>query len=251
MEDILAEIFYENEFEIVKDAGEFKFLQKNNQEYFFTASYKEDDLEGFFTSDKTDKMINTQGELNGKNEDINKNTSLIIYVKTNDLEEFFRNNKRIIYKIEEDEYYFRKYVIAYTEGSIKKIKNSKAVVQIIKEVLLDSERMDQFEKIYYEDEEFFFVIQLYVKLSFLIYEIADKPYISIQKRMKDNIVNRGLLNKYQLIHSWIDKNLSILNNEEEKQYLEQLKNSFLNTEKDEEILLNFFDELEEKTNEDS
>lgn len=48
MQDILAEIFYENEFEIVKEADEFKFLQRKNQEYFFTASYKENELEGFF-----------------------------------------------------------------------------------------------------------------------------------------------------------------------------------------------------------
>src|SRR5699024_8160059 len=202
----------------------------------------------FFTSDKTNKIINTQGEINGKNEDINKNTSLVIYVKTNDLEEFFLKYKRIIYKIEEDEFYFRKYVIAYTEDSIKKIKKSKVVGHRIKEILLDSERMYQFEKIYYEDEEFYLVIQLYVKLSFLIYEIEDKPYISIRKNIMNNIVNQGLSNKYQLISSWIDKDLSILNDEEE--YLKQLKDSFLNTEKDEEILLNFFDRLEEKTNED-
>lgn len=250
MKKILEDIFHENEFELIEEKKEFTFFQKENQEYFFTASYKEEELENFFTSDKTDNMINMQGELNETNEDINKNTSLVIYVKTNNLEEFFNRNKGIIYKIEEDEYYFRKYVIVYTENSIKGIKSSRVIGNKIKEILLESGRMDKFEDTYYEDEEFFLVMQLYIKLSFLIYEIEDKKFISISQKIKKKIAEENLSDQYQSIIEWLDQGSFTLNDKAEKQYFESLNASFLNTEKDEGNLLDFFDQLEGTRNED-
>lgn len=250
MKKILKDIFRENKFESIKETNEFTFFQKENQEYFFTANYKENELESFFVSAKTDNMINIQSELNETHEDINKNTSLIIYVKTNSLEEFFAKNKAIIYKIEEDEYYFRKYVIVYTENSIKEIKSSEFIGDKIKEVLLEAGRIDKFEETYYKDEEFYLVMQLYIKLSFLIYEIEDKPFIPITQKIMKKITEENLYNQYQSIMAWLNQESLNLNDEAEKQYFENLNASFLNIEKDDGNLLNFFDRLEGKGNED-
>lgn len=252
MEEILINIYQENEFEVIMKKDEYTFLQKKNQSYFFIAKYEEKELEDFFTSNKTDKMINELTKFSETNEDVSKNTSLIIYVKTDDLDVFFENNKKIIYKIEEDEYYFRKYVIVYTDESIKEIKNSKNINESILNIVLEPGRMDKFEEKYYEDEEYFFVMQLYIKLSFLIYEKRDEPFKSIQKRISEDLAKKKLLNQYHITYEWLSKKNIILdeaeqgdNDEGEKDFLKKLEESFFNTEKDEEILLNFFDGLEE------
>ena len=250
MKKILKDIFHKNGFELMREKNEFTFFRKENQEYFFIASYKEEELENFFVSDKTDNMINIQDELNETNEDINKNTSLVIYVKTNNFQEFFDKNRGIIYKIEEDEYYFRKYVIVYTENSIKEIKSSEFIGNKIKEVLLEAGRMDKFEETYYKDEEFYLVMQLYIKLSFLIYEIEDKPFIPITQKIMKKITEENLSDQYQSIMAWLYQENFILNDKAEKQYFESLNASFLNIEKDEGNLLDFFERLEEKRNED-
>lgn len=250
MKKILKDIFYDNKFELIKEEYEFTFFQKKNQEYFFIANYKEEELEGFFTNNKTNNIINIQENLNKSNEDINKNTSLVIYVKTNNLEEFFNKNKAFIYKIEEDEYYFRKYVIIYTENSIKEIKSSKFTSNKIKEILLKVGRMDTFEDIYYKDEEFYLVIQLYIKMSFLIYEIENKPFISLPKKIIEEITKEDLSYQYKSIMNWLNQESLILDDKTECQYFESLRASFFNIERDERNLLNFFDQLEETRSED-
>src|SRR5690625_654140 len=106
MRRILTNIFHHSGFNTTIRTDEIMFAKKEKQEYFFVTSYTEDELEDFFTGEKTDHIISMQDELYEENEDIKKNTSLIIYVKTNNLEEFINRNKKIIYKIEEDEYYF-------------------------------------------------------------------------------------------------------------------------------------------------
>lgn len=253
MKEILNKIFHEKNFDKTIRTDEITFFQKVNQEYFFTVSYNEDELWTFFTSEKTDDIISIQNELYEKNEDIKKNTSLIIYVKTNDFGSFFEKNKKMIYRIEEDEYYFRKFVVVYTDNSIKNITSHKIISNKLREILLESDRMEVFEEEYYMDEEFFLTMQLYVKLSFLTYQIKDKPFVSIKQRIIDEIAVGNLTNQYELIRDWLDdESLKSTDkeNEEEKDYFNELERSFLTWEKDEKPLLDFLNRLEEKEVED-
>ena len=249
MKGILNKVFCENHFDVINKTDKIVFYQKENQEYFFTVSYNEDELSDFFTSENANNIISIQNELYEKNEDIKKNTSLIIYVKTNDFDDFFEKNKKIIYRIEEDEYYFRKFVVVYTDNSIKNIKEHGTISDKLRVILLESGRMELFEKEYYKDEEFFLTMQLYVKLSFLTYHIKDKPFVPIKQKKKDELTAINLINQYELINDWLeDESLKLTNEdtEERKKYFNELEKSFLTWEKDEEVLLNFFNRLEEK-----
>ena len=95
-------------------------LFKKGYEFFIFEHFEIDELKVFFKSEKLDHLISEFQKLD--DDKVKKNTSLFVLIKVDNVQEAHKEYLNKIMAIEEDEYYFRKYVIFYTENGLSKIK---------------------------------------------------------------------------------------------------------------------------------
>lgn len=241
MEVILQKLFLENNFKKYEISHNLLLYEAKNQDYFFVSSFEEKEINDFFNSEKTNNIIRKQNELYEIKESIKKNSTLVILVKINDLEDFLIGNRNEIYKIEEDAYHFRKLIIAYTDKSIKEIKESEIINEKIYSILKNSDRMKEFEKDLYKDEEYYLIIQLFVKLSFLKLEMKEEGFTPIRTKINTDLETKGLYEDYVGIKTWISEHYH--ENWDEEKYFRNLEESFYDLEKDDETLLELINGL--------
>ena len=170
-----------------------------------------------------------------------KNTSLIICVEVENIEEFNKMFKNSIFAIEEDEYYFRKYVILYSKNGIENLKINENIESQIHSILLSPSRMDEFQKEYFKDEEFFVAMQLMVKLPFLVLKTELEEFESLQDRIYEYIKGEKLDNFFKGMKNFDDNCIK----KEVDEYFEELELSFLSEKINGEVLNEFLDNFDE------
>lgn len=157
----------------------------NDHEFFLAQEYTIEEFEDFFNSNKANDLILRFKDVEDK---VKKNTSLLLCVKVDDLREAYNNYHNAIIRIEEDEYYFRKYVILYTdEGSesLDSIYKEQGIINyILSENSKGESRFEKFEKNMFFSDSYFIAIELAIKLPFLNIPRADEQYESIEGRIK-------------------------------------------------------------------
>ncbi len=239
---LLKKIYEENEYRVEELKEDILFSEKDGQEYFLTARYDENEITNFFECDKTVNVIKAFEDLKIEKNDIKKNTSLLVCIEVNNIEEFNKKYRNLIFTIEEDEYFFRKYVILYSNDSIKNIKSDGSVDDQIHEILLSDKRMEGFQENYFTDEEFFIAMQLIVKVPFLVFKSKTDKFKALMEKINDNITENKLTTINKSIQTFEE---SCIENDLDE-YFEELESAFLSEESDEEILtsfLNHFDEV--------
>lgn len=127
--------------------------------------YAVEDLANFTNSQKTKKVMQIFEETK-KNEDIFKNTSLIMPLKLDSFSDY-KPLQNIVLNVEENPYAFRKYVLVYTSKGIQELMHvTKNLNKHLETILMDAGNFDSFEQDKASDE-FLTVQQLYVKLPFM------------------------------------------------------------------------------------
>lgn len=184
MNDILRKTFDDHGFDTRELPGNILLSAIDNQEYYLIVQYSEEELIEFFELKKTNEIIKQFEELQSEIDDIKKNTTLFIYVETNNIEEFHKDFRNNIFKIEEDEYFFRKHVIIFSKESIKNINEKHEISKEIHRILLKDDGIDKFEKEYCKDEEFYLAVQLMAKIPFLVFKHSYEDYESLQEKVK-------------------------------------------------------------------
>lgn len=238
MLDLLKKIFNENDFQYdEKNTDDVLFFYKNEKEYYLTSKYTENEFNNFFESKKTRKVIKLFNDLKREYDDIKKNTSLIVVIEVDDIDSFYKKNRNQIFNIEEDEYFFRKYVIMYTSKGIDGIKKENDIILKINQILMDNERMEKFQKNLYSEEEFFIAMQLLVKIPFLKLNKISKKFISIEQKIHDSLKESKLKEDADLILKIIGKENELNLN------FEQIRQSIIMEENVEELdeLLKLFE----------
>lgn len=241
MISLLKKIYEQNEFVINEGNDKLLFSEKENQEYYITLEYDLTEIENFFECKKTNNLISFYQNIKKKSADIEKNTSLIVCIKVDNIEDAHKKNKNIIYKIEEDEYFFRKYIILYTENSIKNIDISENIIEQLELIIKKDNMIENYQKDPYKSEEFFLAIQLYVKCPFLVFKVDTNPFMSLQEQIKKMILKDDLNNEYSKILSFEDNFIESKQNE----YFEKLTDVFLSENIENQLLNDFFDHFEE------
>ncbi|TDQ79083.1 ABC-three component system middle component 1 [Sphingobacterium yanglingense] len=99
--------------------------------------------------------------------DIEKNTSLIIFVEFESYREDCPKYKNRLLQIEENEYFYRKYVIPYTPIALSNFTAEDNFVNSIEQTISNEKNFDAFNSDMFENEPYFFAMQLYIKLPFL------------------------------------------------------------------------------------
>ncbi|EGD39324.1 hypothetical protein KQH74_01605 [Streptococcus sanguinis] len=190
-------------------------LWNNNNEFFIIQEYDVEELESsgdktqnFFTCEKTNQLISEFEKI--QDNKIKKNTSLFVSVKVNNIKEVYERFKNIAMRIEEDEYYFRKYIIFYTDKGLNDLApDVQYLLHIVQNNVDDLEEslFDKFEKDMFFDDSYFIAMQLIIKLPFISLPHSDKPFATIEDKIKLRMESEQQVKKEQQVNQileWFD-----------------------------------------------
>lgn len=197
---------------ILKEKG-FKKIEKenfnmwgNDFEFFILKELTEKKFLSFFNDEEWNSIISEfQGIGDNK---IIKNTSLLVLINVDDLEDFYRKNLNQIMQIEEDVYYFRKYILLYTDKGLSKIK------QVNTQFLLDYIQMEEqgnysyfekFENNMFFDETYFIAMQLIIKLPFISIPHSSRRFEMIEDRIKLRIKEEDAIDNEKKVNRILER----------------------------------------------
>ena len=171
------------------DGNEFFLIQEYNREDFKSSSEGGED---FFTCEQTNKLISCFEKLNDNK--IKKNTSLFVTIKVDELKQSYESLRNMIMKVEEDEYYFRKYVMLYTEEGLSRLNsNIEDLLNYIQSTSPEGEYLfDKFESDMFFDTSYFIAMQLIIKLPFVSLHHSDNHFEIVENKIQSRIEMEGL-----------------------------------------------------------
>ena len=186
MRDIIIKFLQNNHFNQVDREFDF-YTNSQNSEYFILSQYSPDELNNFFDDDKTSQVIKEfeRVSLIVEHENIKKNTSMFILVEVDDLKEIFEDEKvqQSILLIEEDYYYFRKFIILYTQYGLLDLRDKDTNEMLY--TYLES-NIDAFEDDMFFSESYFMAMEIGVKLPFFTLPKRSDIYQSIENQYQDD-----------------------------------------------------------------
>ena len=199
MNNFMKKILEKDDYQCIDQGIE---LWNNNNEFFIIQEYDVKELESsgdktqnFFTCEKTNQLISEFEKI--QDNKIKKNTSLFVSVKVNNIKEIYERFKNIAMRIEEDEYYFRKYIIFYTDEGLDKLNpDIHDLLQFVQNNGDDSEEeslFDKFEKNMFFDDSYFIAMQLIIKLPFISLPHSNDHFETIEDRIESRIKTAELL----------------------------------------------------------
>lgn len=210
MKNLIINFLQNNQFYCVNASLEL-YTNQSKSEYFILSQYSDEELHNFFDDDKTSKVIKEfeRLSLNSEYENIKKNTSLFILVEVDNLKEAFEDEKfqRSILLIEEDYYYFRKFILLYTRNGVSDLRDKTTNETLYK--YLES-NIDAFEEDMYFSESYFMAMEIGVKLPFFTLPKRNDIYKSIENQYqndKDKLDNRLLEFYYKVTDEKLSKSL--------------------------------------------
>lgn len=180
----------------------------NKHEFFLIQCFEMEEIQDFFKTVKLDYLISEFQKLD--EEKIKKNTSLFILIKVYDIHQFYNNYLNTIVAIEEDEYYFRKYIIFYTDEGLNDLNpDVQYLLHIVQNNIDDLEEslFDKFEKNMFFDDSYFIAMQLIIKLPFISLPHSDKPFATIEDKIKLRMESEQQVKKEQQVNQileWFD-----------------------------------------------
>lgn len=186
MRDIIIKFLQNNHFNQLDTDFDF-YTNSQYSEYFIVSEYSPNELHNFFDDNKTSQIIKEFEKLSVKSEheNIKKNTSLFILVKVDNLKEAFEDEKiqRSILLIEEDYYYFRKFIILYTQDGLSDLRDKETNEMLY--TYLES-NIDAFEEDMFFRESYFIAMEIGVKLPFFTLPKRNDIYQSIENQYQDD-----------------------------------------------------------------
>ena len=186
MRDTIIKFLQNNHFNQVDREFDF-YTNSQNSEYFILSQYSPDELNNFFDDDKTSQVIKEfeRVSLIVEHENIKKNTSMFILVEVDDLKEIFEDEKvqQSILLIEEDYYYFRKFIILYTQNGLLDLRDKDTNEMLY--TYLES-NIDAFEDDMFFSESYFMAMEIGVKLPFFTLPKRSDIYQSIENQYQDD-----------------------------------------------------------------
>lgn len=208
MQEIMNSIFKEYEFELVylptiQNINSFYAISKNEQKINYYLVLFVDNL---FDREKKDIDFNSFYEEIKKLEEYNdhrmdKNLSMLICAKREGLEDNEEISRKI-YKIEEDPYFFKKYVLTYTSQQERLIRSEaslNSIVDFLYNTLNDHEAFLSFKSNPYKESVYNLVSKIFIKLPFLnlknihreIYDLSGNINLSLDSS-KIELRNKAL-----------------------------------------------------------
>lgn len=174
MNEIINKILIESDYIIVENTT-LQYYTREEKSYFFTVNIPETDFKNLKSkelikeNEQYKRVLDAFSSIvnDGEQITIEKNSSLIVIVKCNNIESIEELKQQILL-FEEDEYFFKKYVILYTEESITQLTNS-PLIPILREKVGNIAFFNNFASNGYKTDiaEYVVIMELFIKLPFL------------------------------------------------------------------------------------
>lgn len=181
-------------------------LLGNEHEFFLIEHFDMGDIKDFFVTEKLENLISQLQKLD--NSKIKKNISLFILVKVENIQEFYNQYLNTIMTIEEDEYYFRKYIIFYTEEGLSKLNpDTQYLLQYIQNsdnIPNEENLFDKFEENMFFDDAYFIAMQLIIKLPFISLPHSDTRFETIEDRINSRMKVLALVEQEEQINQVLE-----------------------------------------------
>lgn len=234
MINLLKRIFTEYDFERgVFENTDDTFAKIKNNESYIVSEFTKEEFFKFFESEKINLIIKKFEIWQQKCPEIKKNTSLIILLK-GEKKDFFEYRNQI-FKIEEDEFFFRKFVINYSSDSYSELSKEVNLMDKLTQLITDDVRFKAFEKDLFSDPEYNLIMQLFVKLPFVVLHRETEALEDLDNKIKENLNLRNLLEVKNHIETFFQQQL-----EEPSDHIDKFAEAFLSESESNELVGSFF-----------
>lgn len=220
-----------------KDSAIFyKKQDEQKKEYYLVDFINPQDLTDFMSKEKANNIFELFEEQKKQGVDIEKNTSLLLCVRLNDIKSDINVIKNDILLIEEDDFWFKKYVITYSDTSVPDAPVSGTYLEYFNQLLLDNDTFREYKNDVYLNEKYFLIIQLFLKLPFL--------NVPINTQNNFNTIGDILSQQLSTIEMQFALNLNSIEGLEDAEYWERLKNNCVASTDSDDLIKEFFDKFE-------
>lgn len=263
MKKLIRKIFEKNNFDLIKEIDNIDFY--NNQDYtnFYLVNYidltntsKEEHieelnyLENFYIGrekkESLKKLLYDSIEEDDDKKALDKNLSAVYIIEVDDSKKFY-DDRNLIYDIEESPYFFKRYILAYTQIQANDLvdkmnKNGISFDKISDEDLSKLvDDFDEYKKLMKNEGEGYYelLVRLFCKLPFLNFTTNNKISIdSLEKNIEGSIeVNENLSVIYNCLMGKPDKLEKNESKEVKKEDTKSGEDENENTKSDEEKLI--------------
>ncbi|CEO08436.1 ABC-three component system middle component 1 [Paraclostridium sordellii] len=237
MKQIINKIFTNNNFTI-KELNKSSYYSSNEKSENYIVYFLDDLIESNIENILSNNIYDS--EIDFMNKEMKSNTSVIFIVKVKD-SNLDDREKKSIFKIEEDPYFYKKYVLWYTEEEILNINNfidtnniansimNKKMFTLMKEIMEEPIKANKkkYKKISVADiKSYMLLCRLFIKLPFLtlksIYDTTDGSEIDkFEKSILDIFAKYEDISK-ELENDFIDLDID-LSEKDYNMYLEEVE----------------------------
>ncbi|WP_313385915.1 ABC-three component system middle component 1 [Chishuiella sp.] len=190
IQTIINKIFEESNFE--EKEG---YYSKDNNQFYLTLKLKETEFQTIENKNSIEvipsykELLDFFNELvqSGTSTSIEKNTSLLIFVECENIKALEVYKQQILV-LEEDQYFFKKYVILYTENGISGI-NTDTILSDLKAKLSNKDNFDNYYTNGFstELEGYLFILQLYIKIPFITLPSFDNQFKTLETKITEDL----------------------------------------------------------------
>lgn len=239
MEDLLNRLFTDHGFNEPVSRGNALFYEKQDgkkPEYYLVNFVSPNALKGYMEGESAANVFDLFNQQTKEKQDVEKNTSLIICVQVDNIKQHIVGIKNDILLIEEDDYWFKKYIIVYSKESLPPNIDTTNFKDYFEALLTNNQLFKQYKEGMYNNEEYFLTIQLFLKLPFLNVPInSTNNYHSIEQLLEQLLTPNEMQLFYKL------RELEDLYSDD---YWEQLKHGCVSTTGANEIVNAFLKQFE-------
>jgi hypothetical protein len=196
MNTVINKIMEVSEYSPQSFNGIERYYSKEDNSFFFTLQYSIDEISTLRKYSEISERDNYKRLLEsfntlikeGQSNTVEKNSSLLILVKCETLEAIEKYHQQILL-LEEDEYFFKKYVILYTINSIATLMAQENLLGYLNEKLNDEVSFSKYANEGYNDEiaDYLMVIQLFIKLPLLKVQTGDNNFKALAEKISDGL----------------------------------------------------------------
>lgn len=205
MENLIKDIFKEYHYVPMEEDNrifKFQLSDKSKADFYICCTCDEsEDLKK--VSDRVEEQFANDAyySIDKIDPTVAKNTSIIYLVKVNNVADYEEKNLNKIYDIEESPYFLKKYVLVYDPDQVQQFIVYKSEsdsfgqlsnIEKMAVIISDNDFYVESGKKNQEHSLYSFVLKLYAKLPFTIYDVTPEPRIDeTLKSIEDKIIEES------------------------------------------------------------
>jgi len=199
MKQIIRSIFSERRFEQARGLENiffYHFSTEGRSEYYVVEFISAADLQTYDAERAHEVIVSNKSAFH----DVEKNSSLILCVEFNDLQNQYYQYKNAMLKIEEDEFWFKKYLLPYTATAVQHFNLEAAIIPQLNGLVLNETQFNAFRQNMFTGEAFFLAIQCFLKLPFLSFTpVLSADFVTIEQTMQSQLSTWEMTMLYEKI----------------------------------------------------